>query len=143
MWTPSMTCRAGSPGPLGQMTLTSYPASRSARHSSQTRRSRGTGRFCTITRTWGLSAAFSAMRPPSERVGGRGPEPDGLPRYRLVAAVALAAEAAHVAVVADDRGTPVGELAAGHVVRRVAPRVAHDLQSLHLTGGAEPEGVAP
>src|SRR5262245_23410730 len=56
MCTPSSTSRrARSSGrsPRGQITDTSYPASMSARHSSQTRRSSGTGRFWTITRTRG------------------------------------------------------------------------------------------
>ena len=41
----------GSPGALGQTTATRNPAATSDWHSSQTRRSNGTDRFCTSMRT--------------------------------------------------------------------------------------------
>ena len=55
--TPSRTARRGSPLPFGQTTVTSYPAAVRAWHSSQTRRSKGTGRFCTMMSTRGRAAA--------------------------------------------------------------------------------------
>ena len=59
---PSIVSRAGSPGPFGQMTLTSYPARRRAWHSSQTRRSNGTGRFWTMISTCGCGCMRQAFR---------------------------------------------------------------------------------
>ena len=74
---PDLARRPGSPGPFGQTTPTSNPCAVSALHSSQERRSSGTGRFWTMTSTWVLPA----MQPISDPLATRTGSPAGIDRF--------------------------------------------------------------